>query len=203
MRKKSDVSRLKDASPWQAVGQTQPWNIGFQSYLGPCGILKKGPQGLFSFSNARRQLERQVQASKNWKSYALFEHPDVEAKISPGGLSVLTCNTSGEVIGGSTSSMMYVEPPWRERGLCSALYMQMDLVGCTPRISGYSEAGFYARLRAHRLHIVRALLEDLAIPHEVLGDYTISEEGFLRLLTPYNPADHQAWLMASGAAYSR
>jgi GNAT superfamily N-acetyltransferase len=171
-----------------------PWETQLAEYLRPSRVVPDLPEDDPELLAAERDLEEMGRASENWRAFCVPGHAWLEIRIKAGDAAVIFDRRGGEVIGGNTRNLTYVRPAWRGLGLAAELHVRVDLEGLRPIATHYSESGLHARIKAHRLHVERAILSGRDVPDEVLDDYRIDEAGRLALLSAYGPSEHRAWI---------
>lgn len=85
----------------------------------------------------------------------------------------------------------YVDEGMQGRGICSAMHVWADLRGERKHAEAYSASGMHARVRAHQLHLQRAIVSGENIPIPASAGY-ILECGTYRLIEPYTVQTHKA-----------
>lgn len=162
---------------------TPPWFLPLHIYVGTCPVVDDFPEDHPAFIAARGQLQDIARYANTLKELPLSEHPDIDVRYSRSSCVLLNRKTR-EVIGGKTTTLVFVEKAYRGRGLGAELHVLNDLYLRPVPIILYTKQGLAARVSAHRLHVERALHAGREVPDDVLADYSKSEGG-LSLRKPF------------------
>lgn len=162
---------------------TPPWFLPLRLYVGDCPIVEDFPDDHPAFSAARGQLHDLAQRVKDLAEVSIPGQPEIEARHSRHSCILLNRKTR-EIIGGKTTTLVFIEKTHRGKGLGAELHILNDLHLRPSLIILYSKLGLAARVGAHRRHVERALAAGREIPEDVLADYSPSAAG-LSLRRPF------------------
>lgn len=153
---------------------TPPWFLPLRDYVGTSPVIEDFPDDHPSFVAAQAQLRELSTRVETLKEIPLPQYPGVEARVTRSSC-VLLDRRSRQILGGKTTTLIYIEKDHRGRGLGAELHILIDLHLRADLIFLYTRQGIAARIGAHRRHVERALLAGQGVPDEVLADYCEKE----------------------------
>jgi hypothetical protein len=168
------------------------WTQTLIDYLGLHAVVPDFSDGHHMVRMAMVRLEVMNAAADGWPEVRLPHLPDVELRMDHPRKLVVRDRATGALIGGNTQIIPFVMPDFRGRGVTSEIHVLVDEMGARSRASTYSVSGLMARVRAHRLHVERALDRGEAVPEAVLSDYARDAAGRVRLRTPFDVPAYEA-----------
>lgn len=163
---------------------TPPWFLPLRLYIGTCPVIEDFPDDHPAFMAARAQLQDLARQEKDLREVPVPGHSEIEARHSRSSCVLLNRKTR-EIIGGKTTTLVFIENAYRGKGLGAELHVLNDLHLRPVPIILYSKQGLAARIGAHRRHVERALIAGHDVPEDVLEDYRKSETG-LALQHPFD-----------------
>lgn len=172
----------------------KPWEIPLKDYIASVPVTEDLPEGHAVLRTAERDLDEMGRACESWRAFSIPDRPDLEIRLKSGAAAVIRMKKTGEVIGGNVFRLTYVRPAWRGRGLAAELHVRTDLEGCRLPATHYSRSGLQARIKAHGLHVERAILAGDVVPDEVLDEYRLTDSGRLELVEMHAAVADAVWL---------
>ena len=174
--------------------QPLPWEQTVEAYLGPASVIG-GLAAKRLTTHAEEALLREF-ARLPHRERECVDIPDLKAfRVNSvlGGYLVTTLDGMEPVASYGLGILPYVMPAYRGRGICSCLHAHHDLAHGQRKATSYSIDGFYARRRAHALHVQKALDAGCDVPDAVRAQYR-NGEFRLELKEPYGPEEHNDWV---------
>lgn len=149
---------------------TPPWFLPLRVYVGDSPVVEDFPDDHPAFLAARSQLQDLAARADTLSKIDFPGHPAVEARVTRSSC-VLLDRGNRQILGGKTTTLIYIEKDQRGKGLGAELHVLNDLHLRAAPIILYTRQGIAARVSAHRRHVERALLDDQDVPEEVMSDY--------------------------------
>jgi GNAT superfamily N-acetyltransferase len=172
----------------------RPWEIPLRDYIASVPVTEDLPEDHPTLLTAESDLDEMGRACESWRAFSVPDRPDLEIRLKSGAAALIRIRDTGEVLGGNVFRLTYVRPAWRGQGLAAELHVRTDLEGCRLPATHYSRSGLQARIKAHGLHVERALLEGEDVPDDVLHDYSIMDTGRLGLVEMHAAVAEAVWL---------
>lgn len=164
------------------MSEKKPWQKTIEEYLDGSRVNDYW-QGSISDAQMAAQTDAvypHVVDSPRMPDYAFHIHSHHAFKIVHKG--------TGEVAGGFVSSVAYVKPEHRGRGLMAEMYALLDETGFVKEHWSLTPMSLASRCGAHRIHVQDALKRGDPVPLDVVRQYAKGPDGRLRLRTPYDAA---------------
>lgn len=174
---------------------TPSWKMTLKDYLGPAPLVEDYHETHHVHAAAMARLLRLDAEASDWPEADLPARPDLEVRMDSPSAWVVRDRATSALLGGQTLLIPIVVPGQRSRGIASEMHVLVDEMGARRWAMTYSKAGLMARVRAHRLHVERALVRGETVPDEVLADYASDASGRLALRAPWTPERHAEWIV--------
>lgn len=196
----AELEREEISMNMRSGTKTDPWRQSVQTYIGNGHVLPEAEYG-FKERQAIENAGNLVVASRP-EFFERSDHPlkpDLQILLrrwnAPAQASMLLMSANGEILGGMVAGLPYVKPEHRRNGYGSELIWVTEKLFANRivwRPGNYSEAGFHARLDAHRLHVERQMMVDSrSVAPWALAQYVV-RDGRFYLKQPWTIAEQNA-----------